>query len=195
MKKKTIFLLFYLIIFIMPLYAAADSKEYVENLVKNQINTVLSVINDKNLQEQAKKDKIFTIAAPLFDFYTMSKLALGEEYWKKLSDSERKDFSELFKKRIKLVYLNRLSIDNIKVQYSPPIEKGPKLIYVPSVFTSKDKNFNVLFKLWNSPNDWKIYDVETEGISIVKTYKSQFADILNKGSIKDLFKKLEDNNQ
>ena len=47
------------------------------------------------------------------------------------------------------------------------------------------------YKFYKLKNNWKIYDVEVEGVSIVQTYRSQFATILQKGSIDDLLLKLE----
>jgi len=40
--------------------------------------------------------------------------------------------------------------------------------------------------------DWKIYDVEIQGVSILLTYRSQFNDILRSGTIKDLLSQLEE---
>ena len=54
----------------------------------------------------------------------------------------------------------------------------------------------MIFKMFKSKNDWKIYDIEIEGVSIISTYRSQFDQILSKGTIDELMKKLEkpDNN-
>ena len=38
---------------------------------------------------------------------------------------------------------------------------------------------------------WKIYDLEIKGVSVIRTYRSQFAEILERGTIGDLIKKLE----
>jgi phospholipid transport system substrate-binding protein len=45
--------------------------------------------------------------------------------------------------------------------------------------------------MYKSENDWKIYDFEIEGVSIISTYRSQFDQILSKGTIDELMKKLE----
>ena len=38
---------------------------------------------------------------------------------------------------------------------------------------------------------WKIYDLEIEGVSILLTYRSQFDDILRRGTVEDLLSHLE----
>jgi phospholipid transport system substrate-binding protein len=45
--------------------------------------------------------------------------------------------------------------------------------------------------MYKSKNNWKIYDVEIEGISIISTYRSQFDQVLSKGTIDELLQKLE----
>ncbi len=192
MIKK--FLLSIIIVFITVSmgFSAVSDKDYVKNLVKTKTDKALKLINDKNLTEKEKKDKIFQIIGPTFDFKIMSKLVLGKKYWPRLTEAQKKRFITLFEKRIRMVYLDRVSISgNLKVEYKEPIQKNKKIIYVPSIFTVKNKNYSVVFKLWKSPNGWKIYDISVEGISIIRTYKSQFYAILSKGTIDDLFKKLE----
>jgi len=47
------------------------------------------------------------------------------------------------------------------------------------------------YKLYKSKKDWKIYDLEVEGISIISTYRSQFDQVLSKGTIDELLQRLE----
>jgi phospholipid transport system substrate-binding protein len=67
------------------------------------------------------------------------------------------------------------------------------------VLISQDKEIAILYKLHkldvqgkgrvNMP--WRIYDVEIEGVSILLTYRSQFDDILRRGTVEDLLSHLE----
>jgi len=42
---------------------------------------------------------------------------------------------------------------------------------------------------------WKVYDVDIDGISMVKNYRTTFANEVKQGSIDDLIKKLNQRNQ
>jgi phospholipid transport system substrate-binding protein len=58
----------------------------------------------------------------------------------------------------------------------------------------KDKKVAILYKLRKVDRPkprWKVYDVEVQGISILLTYRSQFDDMLRKGTVKDLLLQLE----
>jgi len=170
----------------------SDEKSYVENLIKSKTEQILSVIRKKDISQKEKKQKIFDIAKPLFDFTTISKLTLGKKYWSELTPEQQKRFVDLFIKRLRMVYLDRVNIyGNETVSFKPAIQKRKNIIYVPSVVTSKNEKFAVLYKFWKSPKGWKIYDVEVEGVSIVRTYRSQFTEIIKKKGIKGLFEELE----
>jgi len=56
---------------------------------------------------------------------------------------------------------------------------------------SKDKKVAMIYKLRKVEKEWKIYDVEIEGVSILLTYRSQFDDILSRGTVEDLLSRLE----
>jgi phospholipid transport system substrate-binding protein len=56
---------------------------------------------------------------------------------------------------------------------------------------SKEKKIAMLYKLYKSKNNWKIYDIEIEGVSIISSYRSQFDEILTNGTMNDLLHKLE----
>jgi len=168
-----------------------DDKAYVKNKIKETTDKVLKILKQKNLSEKEKKDKIFKIVNPLFDFNIMARLTLPKSVWKKMTPDQKKKFIELFKKRIRMVYLDRVTLKDVKADFKEPIQKSKRIIFVPAVFSSEGKDYSTVFKLWKSPKGWKIYDVDVEGVSIVRTYRSQFNEILKKGTIEDLLKKLE----
>jgi phospholipid transport system substrate-binding protein len=47
------------------------------------------------------------------------------------------------------------------------------------------------YKLYKSKQEWKIYDIEIQGVSLISTYRSQFDEILRNKTIDDLLVKLE----
>ena len=49
----------------------------------------------------------------------------------------------------------------------------------------------MIYKMYKSKKDWKIYDVEFEGISIISTYRSQFDQVLSKRTMDELLQRIE----
>jgi phospholipid transport system substrate-binding protein len=121
----------------------------------------------------------------------MAKLTLGRKYWPGLSEKNKKEFTDLFVVRLKNTYVDKLSLYNDeKVVYETPVQKGIK-IQIPTSVISKNNKIAMLYKMYKSSDGWKIYDIEIEGVSLISTYRSQFYDILNKGTIDDLLLKLK----
>ena len=169
----------------------SDDGNAAKELLDSKIQAALSILQRKDLDQQEKNKQVTTMVEPLFDFNLMAKLALGRKYWPNLSEKNRKKFVDLFVKRLKVTYVDKLSFyTNEKVIYGSPVQNGIK-IRVPTKVVSKDKNYSMLYKLYKSSNGYRIYDIEIEGVSLISTYRSQFNDILSKGTIDDLLLKLE----
>jgi len=63
---------------------------------------VISVLEKKELNEEAKKKEIVEIVTPMFNFSLMSKLTLGKKHWPGLTKDQKEKFIELFTKRLKV---------------------------------------------------------------------------------------------
>ena len=172
----------------------ADDKSAAEETLKSKLKAVIAVLQKKELELETKKKEILEIVTPIFDFSLMSKLTLGRKYWPGLAKEKQDRFTELFVERLKESYLEKLTRSTYtdeKIVYHAPIDFKQK-IHIPTHLISKDNKIAMLYKLYKSEQDWKIYDIEIEGVSIITTYRSQFDEVLRTGTIDDLLAKLEE---
>ena len=171
---------------------AADGKSEVEELLKNNLDAVFTVLQKKGLEQQAKNQEIVEIVTPMFDFELMARLSLGKKHWSGLSQDKKERFTELFIQRLKASYLKNFTLyTDEKIFYEPSVQVKKK-IHAPTYLLSKDKKISILYKFYKAGNDWKIYDLEIQGVSIIRSYRSQFSRILESGTVDDLLLKLED---
>jgi len=184
----------YAIVFtlMLPPTAMSDDKSSVRELIKSKLDAVTSVLQKKDRVKEAKNKEILEIVMPIFDFSLMARLTLGQKYWPGLSEEKKERFTELFVKRLQDSYLEKLTLytGDEKIIFKDPVSSKKK-IHIPTELIAQDNKISMLYKFYKSKNDWKIYDVEIEGVSIVQTYRSQFDQILGRGSIDDLLLKLE----
>jgi len=170
----------------------ADDKGAAEEALKSKLEAVLLVLQKTEVEHEAKKKEIIEIVSPIFDFSLMAKLTLGRKFWPGLAKEKKERFTELFVKRLKESYLKNLTrYTNARIVYNAPIQVKNK-IYVPTELISKDNKISMLYKLYKSKHNWKIYDIEIEGVSIVITYRSQCNQVLSSGTIDDLLTKLKE---
>jgi phospholipid transport system substrate-binding protein len=169
----------------------SNDKNAAKELLEAKIESALAVLQRKDLVQEEKNKKVVEIVEPIFDYNLMAKLTLGRKYWPELSEKKRKRFTDLFVARLKASYIDKLSLySDEKVAYETPVQKGIK-VQIPTKVISKNNSIAMMYKLYKSSNSWKIYDIEIEGVSLISTYRSQFYDILGKGTVDDLLLKLE----
>jgi len=136
--------------------------------------------------------------SPLFDFEKFTKLSVGSA-WNKISKKEKEQLTGLVSKLIKLTYtasLKNYSSEVTKINVVKEVKKERHGKYRAVVYVdiiNPDKTIPVLYKLYLSPSSkWMIYDFKVEGISIVSTYRSSFAQEINSSGVQGLINKLTD---
>ena len=171
--------------------ATADDKSAAEEFLKSNLNKVFTVLQKKDLSPQARKNEVVEIVTPMFDFNLMAKLSLGKKYWPGLSQAQKERFTELFIERLRGSYLDKLTAyTDEKIVYETPVAVEKK-VHMPTQLISKGNKISMLYKLYPSSNSWKIYDIEIQGVSIIRSYRSQFDEILQKGTFDDLLQKMQ----
>jgi len=160
-------------------------------LLRLKWDAVINVLQNKEIDQDAREKKINKIVNTIFDFPLMAKLALGRKHWPKLTLPQREKFTRLFIELLRTSYREKISLytdENVKLK---PAIKKKTTVFIPMELKSKDKKVTILHKLRKVDKRWKVYDVEIQGISILLTYRSQFDDILSKGTVEDLLSRLE----
>lgn len=171
--------------------AIADDRNTVEKLLKGKLDTVLLVLQNQKLDQQAKKDEISTIIMPVFDFPLMAKLTLGRKHWPGMTQEQQAKFTELFISLMKESYLEKISLyTDERIVFHESVQVKRK-VHIATDLISKDNKISMLYKFYKSKHGWRIYDLEIEGISLIVTYRSQFDQVLNEGTVDDLIIKLE----
>jgi len=168
-------------------------------LVKVKWDAVLKVLQAQNLDEKTKEKIIDRVVSPMFDFPLMGQLALGRTHWPKLDAAQREKFIRLFVARLKALYLEKTALYTNEKFVLKPAAPKKNTIQIPMTLISDEKEIAILYKLYRlddrvkggATGRWRIYDVEIEGVSILLTYRSQFDDILRRGSVQDLLTQLE----
>ena len=171
--------------------AIADDRNTVEKLLKDKLDAVILVLQNQKLDHQSKKDEISTIIMPVFDFPLMAKLTLGRKHWPAMTKEQQAKFTELFISLLKESYLEKISLyTDERVVYQESVQIKRK-VHIATDLIYKDNKISMLYKFYKSEHGWRIYDIEIEGISLIVTYRSQFAQVLNEGTIDDLILKLQ----
>jgi len=180
-----------LILFITVQTGLTSDVTEAQAILKTKLDATIAVLQKKDLDTQKKNEQLVEIVTPMFDFHLMAKLSLGRKYWPGLSEEKKDEFTDLFIKRLRASYLEKISLyTDEKVFFKTPVQDKRK-VSIPTEIISKNNRISMIYKMYKSKKDWKIYDVEIEGISIISTYRSQFDQVLSKGTMDELLQRLE----
>lgn len=154
-------------------------------------NAAVKVLQTKHLSAKTKAKVVDMIVTPIFDFPLMAKLVLGRNHWPKFDEEQRRKFTQLFTKRLKASYREKISLYTDEKAGLKPLQRKKSTVIIPMELISKEKKIEIVYKLRKLGKTWRIYDVEIQGVSILLTYRSQFDDVLRKESVEELLSRLE----
>lgn len=181
-----------IVLFIGIAEASAQDTAAVESMLRENVDAVLTILRRPDQDLSEKKRAIVEIVEPLFDFPLMAKLVLGKKHWSRLTPDERQRFETLFVERLKSSYIDKIDLyRDEQVAWRPAISEGANKVRIPSAIVSKNEEITTVYKLYRNADQWRIYDVEVQDVSIVTSFRSQFDQILTNGTKEDLFRELE----
>ena len=193
MKMISCFLLLFLL---SPQVVAADDETKAEKILKSSVGKVFTIMLDEEMTMDQKKSKVVEITNTVFGYPLMAKLSVGKEYWSEFNAKQRAEFTNLFTELFQRFYVDKLDLfSNEEVVFQPATVVKKNKVQIPTILLSKGKKYSVLYKMFNSKNGWKIYDITIEGVSLIHTYRSQYNHILKNGKIEDLLVKMREKNK
>ncbi|GAQ94977.1 phospholipid transport system substrate-binding protein [Thermodesulfovibrio aggregans] len=191
MKKLAIFLIitFFTVSFA---FAVVSPKEQIKKTVDN----VISILKDPKYKGQKKAQQrraaLRAEISKVFDFEEMAKRSLGV-YWKDRTPQERKEFVELYKDLLERSYSGKIEsyTDEEVIYTDEKIENGKFAEVKTKIITKERKEIPINYRLYFNGNEWKVYDVVIEGVSLVSNYRSQFNKIIRTYSYQELVKRMK----
>ena len=162
-------------------------------LMKGTIDEELKILNDKELKEpgrlEDRRQRLEKVVAARFDYPEMSRRSLGAQ-WNQLSDKDKQEFVDLFRTLLTNTYADRVeTYSGEGVQYlNERTEK--EYAEVRTKVLSGKTEIPMDYRLLHKDNDWRVYDVVVDGVSLVNNYRGQFTKILHTSSYPGLVDQL-----
>ncbi len=156
------------------------------------IDQAMAVFKDKGVAPADREKKLRAIAEGHFDFEKMARTAVGL-HWRDFSEQQRAEFVPLFTNFIEDVYLSRMEqysvekvqqdIQSSSIQFIKERMDAPDQAVVFSEVTlaSRGNPIDVNYLMKRDGDDWKIYDITIDAISVIANYRNQFNRVLNDG--------------
>jgi phospholipid transport system substrate-binding protein len=125
----------------------------------------------------------------------MAKRSLGAN-WRKRTPQEQEEFVRLFTEVLEHAYAGIIeSYSDEKIVYLNEKVDGSYADVNSKITTAKGEEYTIGYKAQLAGNEWKVYDVVAENISLVNNYRSQFTRVISKFSYEELVRRLKDKSE
>ena len=180
-----------LFVLTVPIIYAGDVED-INSMVKRKVAVIFDLLGKQDIEKNERNEKIVGELNEIMDFKLAAYLSLGK-HWKKISKTQKKEFVETFQQ-----YINNYIVEKIDLYTNQKIDIGDSKIVkkgraeLEIGILSGGETLQVNFKLRkNKKKEWRVYDVDIEGVSLITTFRSQFSGVLKKSSFEELLEKLK----
>jgi phospholipid transport system substrate-binding protein len=179
---------------LLSIYSAALAGEPTE-LIRQSTDRILQVLKDPKLKDRSKagerRKMLRKIADERFDWEEMAKRSLSI-YWAERTPEERKEFVSLFSDLLERSYMGKIeAYKNEKILYQGEKIEGDYATVDTVIVTEREVEVPISYRMRKKGDQWLIFDVSIEGVSLVNNYRNQFARILSSSSYSELIRRMK----
>lgn len=171
-----------------------------EQIVEETSSEVLRVVNDEAQRIKNEpgyvNEVIDDLILPIIDLQSMGKLILGK-HWKSASEEQRAQFIEEFKSMLIRTYAKSIAdYGHAKISVLAPKAKDQGKYY--TVNTELDLGsgvpLNVAYVFRRSSDEWKVFDLSVDGLSLIKNFRTSFSQEISETSLEALIERIANTN-
>lgn len=194
MSRLTV--LFVLTLLVSPLCAASPQQLLQETTAK-----VMTLLDDEQERVLSDPDYVYKLVdelvLPHFDFEAMSRYALAR-LWRRATPDQRRLFVNEFRQMLVRTYARSLNAyyEGARIRFLPS-SQWPSQRYVEvrtEIVRPGQAPIPVDYRLLRSGDDWKVFDIAVSGISLVTTYRGEFASAVRSKGLDGLIADLRSRN-
>lgn len=138
-------------------------------------------------------EEVEALLVPLFDMPYIGQLVLGR-HWASASKAQRARFIETFKNHLIRNYSQTLlqyeDTTELRWESAGSVEGSSAVIM--EVVRSNEQGFRVEFAVRQVGDEWKIFDVSAQGISMATNFRGQFNAVIKREGLDALIARLEE---
>jgi len=201
-KMAMIWVVLFSMISISAVQANENEMSEPQRIVKEASDEMLQALRDNKTELEENPSAIYAlvqdIIMPNFDFGKMSKLALGKN-WRKASKAQQARFTEEFRLLLVRTYSTAMleyADEEIRMlPFHSDLSKKKVKVGMEIIQPGGPSIPMTLSMYLNKADEWKVYDVKIDGISLVTNYRSNFATEIRNDGMDKLIDNLASRNE
>lgn len=186
----------------IPALAAAMPERDPVDLVETTADRVLSELREDPERTRENPEFLFDlvdeIILPLIDFEGMSRLILAR-HWRTATPEQRERFTEAFRDMLVRTYTRQMAEHMDKdirvLPHRSFRDERMALVATEVVMGQGESNIPVTYRLRPVDGEWKVFDLEVEGLSFVTNFRTAFGAEVEKEGLDALIRRLEEGDE
>lgn len=178
--------------------AIADPQQ----MVRETGDRVLSELTQRKAELEADPRLIYPMVErtvlPHFDFRSMSQSAMGR-FWRDANEAQKDDITLQFRELLVRTYATALlGYSGQQIEYLPVnYRAGETKVMIPTrIAADNAPTIPINYRLrLDDANNWLIYDIVVDNVSLITNYRSQFATAIRRQGIDGLIDALANKNR
>ncbi|MCE9633272.1 MAG: ABC transporter substrate-binding protein [Methylophilales bacterium] len=170
-------------------------------MVQNTANEVLEILKSNKDVKNGDMNKMGKLVeakiATKFDFDRMSGLMLGQA-WSSASKQQQDQFTFEFRSLLVRTYSSALSKYRDQTIEYKPLQSGAgdsDVKVKTQIVQPSGTPIPLDYRLGKIEDNWKVYDVIIDGVSLVTMYRGQFSEEVKLNGLNGLIQRLSDKNK
>ena len=146
-----------------------------------------------SVEEKALTKEVTAKLSTFLDVDELGRRAL-KDHWSKLSDPQKKEFSELLRELVEANYVkalrSQLEYEVAYVGESPKDSGVSVATEVRSTKSGRKQTMSIDYVLHENASAWRVFDLVTDGVGLVENYRSQFNKVIGKEGVAGLLERM-----
>ena len=155
-------------------------------VVKSSVARIRDIVQSWPAGSDERRTGIVRVSHELFDFDEISRRALSQ-HWKRLSPGEQAEFVHFFTEVLERAFIATVDgYTNEKIAFLGEAIDGSRAEVRSRIIPKKDAGVSIDYRLHEDNSRWTVYDVLSEHVSLVASYRSRFNSVLRASSFAEL---------
>ncbi|TAK77511.1 MAG: ABC transporter substrate-binding protein [Gammaproteobacteria bacterium] len=171
-------------------------------MLQYMANNMIAGLKANKATLKTKPQVVYQLAnryvVPYASLTAMAKSVLPPNIWNNATPAQRMQFQKEFTTTLIRTYASALTSYEDQTVHFYPIRggyAGANTVEVNSEITgSNSQPINVSYRLVRAGSVWRLFDLSVEGVSMLESFRSQFADILESGTMDQLLQRMSEHN-
>ena len=177
-----------------PAWAQSGPRQTVEEANRRIQKLVAERVADGSPAGVRRDGELRRIVTELLELGQMAEDALGRE-WQKRTPAERAEYAGLLERLVERSYLRQARQHReYSVTFDAPTTLPGGRTEVPSEIRvtrrGRTETIEVVYTMLERAGRWRVVDIETDGVSTIRNYRSQFRRIIDQDGFPALLERM-----